>query len=101
MANEQNLTKKGKARGLTTEEAQKIGKKGGIASGKSRAIAKTFRETIDCEMSDDDLKKIINRVIKEAQKGNMKAVELLRDTRGEKPVERFQEIETPTISDDI
>ena len=101
MANEQNITKKGKARGLTTEEAQKIGKKGGEASGKSRAIAKTFRETIDCEMSDDDLKKIINRVIKEAQKGNMKAVELLRDTRGEKPVERFQEIETPMISDDI
>lgn len=77
------------------------GRKGGIASGKSKRIAKTFRETIDCELSDEDLAKIINRVIKEAQRGNMKAVELLRDTRGEKPVERFQEIETPTISDDI
>lgn len=85
----------------TENEARELGRKGGKASGKSRAIAKTFRETIDCELSDEDLAKIINRVIKEAQRGNMKAVELLRDTRGEKPVERFQEIETPTISDDI
>lgn len=83
------------------KEAVENGRKGGKASGKARAIAKTFRETIDCELSDEDLAKIINRVIKEAQRGNMKAVELLRDTRGEKPVERFQEIETPTISDDI
>lgn len=69
----------------TSEEARINGRKGGIASGKARAIAKTFKETINAELSDADLQKIIKKIISEAQRGNMKAVELLRDTRGEKP----------------
>ena len=73
----------------SVEEAREKGRKGGIASGKARAIAKTFKETINNELSDDDLKKIIKKIISEAQRGNMKAVELLRDTRGEKPREEF------------
>jgi ribosomal protein S3AE len=89
MANVQNL------RVPTSEEARRNGRKGGIASGKARAIAKTFRETINDELSDESLKKIIKKIISEAQRGNMKAVELLRDTRGEKPVDR-QEVKEVT-----
>lgn len=88
MANEQNLKpiKKGE---LSKEEAKKRGRKGGIASGKSRAIAKTFREMINETITDDDLKKMINTMVKQAQKGNTKAFEILRDTRGEKPKEEM------------
>lgn len=84
MANESNLKPV-----RSKEEAREKGRKGGIASGKTRAVAKTFKETINAELSNDDLIKIIQKVIKEAQKGNMKAIELLRDTRGEKPTEKI------------
>ena len=92
MANEKNL------RVPTSEEAREIGRKGGIASGKARAIAKTFKETINDELSDEALKKIIKKIIHEAQRGNMKAIELLRDTRGEKPVEQVQTLTPPVIN---
>lgn len=90
MANESNLKPV-----RSKSEAREKGRKGGIASGKSRAIAKTFKETINDELSDESLKKIIKKVISEAQRGNMKAIELLRDTRGEKPVEK-QEVKEVT-----
>lgn len=64
---------------------EKLEKKDGIASGKTRAFAKTFREKINEELTEQDLKEIIRSVIKEAKKGNIKALEVLRDTRGEKP----------------
>ena len=92
MANEKNLIPFSKR---SKSEAREKGRKGGIASGKSRAIAKTFKETINDELSDESLKKIIKKVISEAQRGNMKAIELLRDTRGEKPVEK-QEVKEVT-----
>lgn len=79
----------------TPEERRENARKAGIASGKARAIAKTFRETINDELSDESLKKIIKKVISEAQRGNMKAIELLRDTRGEKPIEK-QEVKEVT-----
>lgn len=64
-------------------------KKDGIASGKTRAFAKTFKEKINEELTEQDLKEIIRSVIKEAKKGNIKALEVLRDTRGEKPKENI------------
>ena len=39
-------------------------------------------------LTDEDLKEIIDRLIQDAKNGNQKAVELIRDTRGEKPVEK-------------
>lgn len=44
MANEQNLTMMGKNRNLTSEEAQKMGSKGGIASGEARRAKKSMAE---------------------------------------------------------
>lgn len=71
----------------TAEEQQAIAKKGGIASGESRRLAKTFKDAINDNLSDKDLTTIINKVVAMAKKGNLKAFELIRDTRGEKPVE--------------
>lgn len=64
MANEQNLTKMGKARELTTEEAQIIGRKGGIQSGKVRQEKATFKNAIkwlvesDIKITDGNIHKV-------------------------------------------
>ena len=93
MANEQNLIPNSKR---TPSELREIAKKGGIASGKSRAFAKTFKEMINEVMTDDDLKKMISTMVKEAQKGNTKAFEIIRDTRGEKPIDKQEIKEVPS-----
>ena len=90
MANEQNLIKKGKARGLTSEEAQRIGSLGGKASVKARAERKTLREELLLLLSEGDIQnKISLALLKQAEKGNTKAYEIIRDTVGEKPKENI------------
>lgn len=85
-----NLTKKGKARGLTSEEAQRIGRKGGIKSGQVRKARKTLREELIALLeSKTDGKtfqeKISFSLIQEAMTGNTKAFTAIRDTIGESP----------------
>lgn len=89
MANAQNL------KVPTSEEAREYGRKGGIASGKARAIRKTFKETINGELDDKTMSALIKAMINQAKKGNTKAFEILRDTVGEKPIDR-QEIKEIT-----
>ena len=92
MANEQNL--RPSEYKLSQEEA----KKGGIASGKARREKKLLRECIEIllekEMTDKSGKSITGaealtaKLFAEAMKGNVKAFEVLRDTAGQKPVEK-------------
>lgn len=89
MANNQNL------KIPSSEEARENGRKGGIASGKARRFRKTFKQAINDELTDEKLKQLINSMIKEAKNGNTKAFEILRDTVGEKPIDR-QEIKEIT-----
>ena len=89
MANSQNL------KPLTTEKAREIGAKGGIASGKARRVRKTFKEAINGQLDDKTMTSLINAMIKQAKSGNTKAFEILRDTVGEKPVEK-QEVKEIT-----
>ena len=88
MANEKNLTKMGKARGLTTEEAQAIGRKGGVKSGEARREKKLFKEEILKRMGEDDWDEMIDKLIARA-KITDKAFEVLRDTIGQKPKEEI------------
>lgn len=90
MANDNNLKPIRSVR-----EAREKGKKGGIASGKSRAVRKTFKETINGELDDKTMKQLIKAMINQAKNGNTKAFEILRDTVGEKPIEK-QEIKEIT-----
>lgn len=97
---------------LTTEKAREIGSKGGKASVEKRRQNKTFKEIInrflDGKLEQEELKQqmlnfgfadeeisnksaVVFSLWKEAIKGNTKATEILRDTIGEKPVEK-QEI---------
>ena len=95
MANEQNL-KPVKSK----KEARERGRKGGLASGEARRKRKTLKEELLLMLSDGDIQeKISIALIKEAINGNnagsvTKAFEVIRDTIGERPVERVQATQT-------
>lgn len=103
MANSENLKGKG-FDSRTTEEARELGKKGGIASGESRRQRKALREELLALLSQDDIQERISlALINEALHGNSagsvtKAFEVIRDTIGEKPVEKVQIAE---VDDDM
>ena len=98
MANESNL------RALSTSEARKIGKKGGLASGKARRERKTLAQIGDmigglkinskknrailkqAGIDDEDMINDVGMMFRlnlEAQKGNVRAIELLSKLRGQ------------------
>lgn len=80
---------------LTEKEQKKIARAGGIASGKARRERKTLREELLALLSDGDTQnKISLALIQEATAGNnagsvTKAFEVIRDTIGEKPVDKI------------
>lgn len=92
MPNEQNL------RVPTSSEARENGKKGGIASGEARRAKKSLREAMqilmDADLTGKDGKTMTGteamaaRAFQAALKGDWKAWELVRDTAGQKPVDR-------------
>lgn len=111
MANEQNLKPV-----QSESEAREKGRKGGIASGESRRKRKTLKEELLAILSDGDIqKRISTALINEALVGNSagsvtRAFEAVRDTIGEKPVEKvmvsevdpdiISEIESGILDDD-
>jgi len=93
----ENLKKKsGKARGLTTEEAREIGRKGGKASVESRRRRKTLKEELELMLANPELQQsMCTALLREALYGNStgsvtKAFETIRDTIGEKPTDKVQ-----------
>lgn len=92
MPNEQNL------RVPTSSEARINGKKGGIASGEARRAKKSLREAMQILMEADLTGKdgktmtgteaMAAKAFQAALKGDWKAWELVRDTAGQKPVDR-------------
>ena len=94
MANEQNLKPFNE---LTEKEQRELAKKGGIASGKARAERKTLKEELLLLLSQGNTQeKISLSLIAQAMEGNVKAFETIRDTVGEKAVERV-ETEVKTV----
>lgn len=85
MANESNL------RRLTSEEAREIGKKGGKASAKARQERKALKDELLLLLSNGDTqKKVSLALIEQAKNGNTKAFEVIRDTIGEKPIDKVE-----------
>jgi len=92
MANEQNL-RPGEYK-LTQEEQ----KKGGIASGEARRRKKDLRIALEALLERDYTDKsgnsltgteaVATKLFEQAMKGNIKAFETLRDTVGQKPIEK-------------
>ena len=64
------------------KEAAKNGKKGGIASGVSRKIHRTFKE-IDLEQTtDEDLQEVLKRVVTMMKHGNLNAIKVYMEMVG-------------------
>lgn len=97
--NEQNLKPFGER---TEEEQREIHRKGGIASGKARAEKRDLRKALEMllEQTFTDKKgntktgtqAVTERLFAEVMKGNVKAFEVLRDTVGQKPVEKVEQV---------
>lgn len=100
---------------LTTEKAREIGSKGGKASVEARRKKRDLRlaleSLLESEVKKKDLKgKEKNMTVAEAMsleqvrkalKGDSKAYEIVRDSSGQKPVEKIQmaEVEQSVIDE--
>lgn len=83
MANPENLKK------LSSEEARKNGKKGGIKSVEVRRARKTLKEELLLLLSNGDTQERLSlALIEKAFKGDTKAFEVIRDTIGEKQADK-------------
>ena len=75
----------------TKEEASIRGKNGGIKSGEVRRKRRTLKEELLLLLSDKDTQeKISLAIIEQAKIGNIKAYETIRDTIGEKPIDKVE-----------
>lgn len=96
MANKKNLEKGKATRFKSGEEAVKNGRKGGIASGKAKRARKTLKDELLTMLAVEGVQeRIAAALIKEAIEGNSqgsvtKAFSVIRDTIGEKPVEKSE-----------
>lgn len=103
MANEQNLKPIQKGQ-LSKEELKRRQSNGGKKSVQVRKERKALREELLLLLSQGKTQeKISLALIEKAMNGDIKAFEVIRDTIGEKPIEK-QELsmkELPIINDDI
>lgn len=80
----------------STEEAKARGKNGGIASGIARREKRTMRQLLEIALArkSEDGKETAEAVtvalIDKALAGDVKAYEVIRDTIGEKPVDKVE-----------
>lgn len=76
-------------------QAVENGKKGGKASAKKREEQKTLKEELLLLLAEGDTqKKISLALIQKALKGNVKAFEVIRDSTGQKCVEKVEVTQT-------
>lgn len=101
--NPQNLIPQNKK---SPEERSRIARMGQIASTEAKRKKKTFREAMEAILEKEVLDKNGNKIdlltaisakqIEKAGKGDTKAFEVIRDTIGQKPVERVEITEWDT-----
>jgi hypothetical protein len=100
MANDENLKS---LADRTTEEKREIGTKGGKASGEARRKKRDLKLAMQALLEADVKDKRTGEVMsgaeaialaqyRKAMKGDAKAFELVRDTSGQKPVEKVEQV---------
>ena len=73
----------------TTEEQRAIASAGGKASGEARRKRKTLKEELLLMLAEGETQKSVTlALIEKAMSGDTKAFEIIRDTIGEKPVDK-------------
>ena len=90
---------------LDSERAREIGRLGGLATAKKRNKKRGIREVLvdmlgsdtECE-NPSACERIVSELIRQAEDGNIKAVEFIRDTIGEKPGSNKEKPELPPAS---
>lgn len=97
MANPQNLIPNDQRTPTERREnARKAGKASGEARRKRKAMREAFEELLQRQYTDregretDGITALTTRVYQKALDGDMKAVQFIRDTVGEMPVQRVQ-----------
>ena len=95
----------------TTEEQRAIASAGGKASGEARRKRKTLKEELLLLLSEGETQQSVTlALIEKAMSGDTKAFEVIRDTIGEKPVDKVMiadvepsviaEVEAMVLTDD-
>lgn len=96
MPNEENLKNGVATQFKSGDEAAENGRKGGIASGEAKRRRKTLKEELLLMLEDETIQQsIAAALIREATEGNNAgsvrgAFETIRDTIGEKPVDKVE-----------
>ena len=94
MANEQNLVRGEDAHKLTAEEASKGGKRSAEVRRAKRDLRQALEILLERDYTDKNgntlsgTEAITAKLFEQAMKGNIRAFETLRDTVGQKPVEK-------------
>lgn len=107
MANVDNLVLGGEAHALTVQEASKGGKASAEARRKKRDLRMALELLLEREIKQGNevitgAQALSARLYKEALQGNVRAFEVLRDTVGQKPVEKVMIAEVDqTVIDEV
>ena len=108
MANEQNLVRGEDAHKLTAEEASRGGQKSGETRRAKRDLKRAMEALLEKDFKDNEGRVVSGAellAIKQFQKamnGDGKAFELVRDTSGQKPVDKVMVAEVdPDIIDEV
>jgi len=103
MANEQNLLKGDEKHKFTPEEASKGGKRSAEARRAKRDLRIALEMLLEKTYVDKNGNEITgttavaSKLFEQAMKGNVKAFETLRDTVGQKPVEKIEQLQTDIV----
>lgn len=99
MANEENLIPNSQR---SPEELREMARKGGKASGEARRRRKTFKEELLLLLEQGNTQeKISLAILQKAMQGDIKAYESIRDTVGEKPIDKVETEVVSTIKVDV
>ena len=84
------------------EEARERGRKGGLASGEARRKRKTLKEELLLMLSEGETQQSVTiALIEKAMSGDTKAFEVIRDTIGERPIDKvmISDVEPSVIAE--
>lgn len=106
MANPENLTGRGFDE-LTADEQRQIASKGGIASGEARRRKRDIRLALEALLERDykgrdgtmisGAEAIALKQMERALKGDTRAFEVVRDTVGQKPIDKVESTSTNIV----
>ena len=103
MANEKNLLKGDEKHKFTLEEASKGGKRSAEARRAKRDLRKALEMLLEKDFTDKNgnvatgTEAVAVKLFEQAMKGNVKAFETLRDTVGQKPIDKIEHLNTDIV----